>query len=208
MGGYGSGRPSSRATVESGLKLNLAKLMKDGLVRPGVSCAGSLTWTNTATGEKVCSIGFETQMGDESGRARLHYTTTRRNGEKVDSDYWIGLETTPQPFGGRRWWFVCPRTGDHVAKLYLPAGATRFASGKAYQLSYRSQRESPHDRALSQAFRLRSRLGAEGGIGDYVPKPKGMRWVTYERQMARIAAAEAVCNARLLFFVPKLGGRI
>ncbi len=182
--------------------------MKDGLVRPGVSCAGSLTWTNTTTGEKVGSIGFEIQMGDESGRVRLHYTMTRWNGEKVDPDYWVGLETTPQPFGGRRWWFVCPRTGERVAKLYLPAGATRFASRKAYRLSYRSQRESSHDRALSQAFRLRSRLGAEGGIGDYVPKPKGMRWATYGRQMARIAAAEAVCNAHLAAVVRKLGGRI
>jgi Response regulator receiver domain len=47
---------------------------------------------------------------------------------KQDVDSWIELATTPQPFGGRRWWFVCPRTGTRVAKLHLPPGAPTFAS--------------------------------------------------------------------------------
>jgi hypothetical protein len=57
---------------------------------------------------------------------RLKYTTTRRDGERRESDYWIELATTPQPFGGRRWWFVCPRTGRRAEKLYLPNGAFTF----------------------------------------------------------------------------------
>lgn len=197
-----------RATVESGLTLSLSQLMRDGLIRPGVYRSGSLVWTNTRTGEQVSSIGYQAQVDDESGRVRFYYTTTLRNGEKVDSDYWVGLETTPQPFGGRRWWFVCPRTRDLVAKLYLPGGATRFASRKAHRLAYRSQRESPHDRALSQAFKLRGRLEADGAIGSYVAKPKWMRWATFERRINRIEKAEAVCNAHLMVFVRKLGGRI
>ena len=43
----------------------------------------------------------------------------------------IQLETTPQPFGGRRWWFVCPRAGRRAAKLYLPNGVFTFASRQA-----------------------------------------------------------------------------
>ena len=81
---------------------------------------GSLIWTNTTTGERVGSIGYEAHLGQESGRVRLYYTTTRWDGERRESDYWVQLETTPQPFGGRRWWFVCPRTGRRAAKLYLP----------------------------------------------------------------------------------------
>jgi hypothetical protein len=72
------------------------------------------------------------------------------------SDYWIQLETTPQPFGGRRWWFICPRTGVRAAKLYLPNGAFTFASRQTYRLVYHSQREAPHDRALRRAFKLRA----------------------------------------------------
>jgi hypothetical protein len=52
------------------------------------------------------------------------------------------------------------------------------------------QREPAHDRALRRAFKLRGMLGAEGGIGDYVAKPKWMRWRTYDRAGDRGATKE------------------
>ena len=67
--------------------------------------------------------------------------------------------------------------------------------------------EAPHDRALRRAFKLRGKLGAEGGIGDYVPKPKWMRWRTYDRKLEEIFAAEEVVGAHLLGFVQKLERR-
>ena len=207
MGGYGSGRSGGRATTDSGLTLSLSKLLRDKLFRPG-AWSGSLVWTNTTTGERVGSIGYEAHLGEESGRVRLYYTTTRWGGERHDSDYWIQLVTTTQPFGGRRWWFVCPRTGRRAANLYLPNGAVTFAARQAYRLAYRSQREAPHDRALRRAFKLRGRLGADGGIGDYVPKPKWMRWPTYDRKLEEIAAAEEIVDAHLLGFVQKLERRL
>ena len=147
MGGYGSGRSGGRPTTDNGLTLTLSKLFRDRLFRPG-SAWGSLVWTNTTTGEQIGSISYEAHLGQESGRVRLKYTTTRWDGERREFDYWIQLETTPQPFGGRRWWFICPRTGRRAAKLYLPNGAFTFASRQAYRLAYRSQREAPHDRAF------------------------------------------------------------
>ncbi len=126
MGGYGSGRSGGRPTTEDGLTLSLSKLLRDKLFRPGSGWSGSLIWTNTSTGERIGSIGYEANLGQESGRVRLHYTTTRWDGEKRESNYWIQFETTPQPFGGRRWWFICPRTGRRAAKLYLPNGAKRW----------------------------------------------------------------------------------
>jgi hypothetical protein len=128
MGGYGSGRSGGRPTTESGLTLTLSKLFRDGLFRPGCAWGGSIVWTYTSTGERVGSIGYEAHLGPDSGRVRLKYTTTRWDGEKRESDYWIQLETTPQPFGGRRWWFICPRTGRRAAKLHLPNGAFTFAT--------------------------------------------------------------------------------
>ena len=65
------------------------------------------------------------------------------------------------------------------------SGQTRTDCGAA-RLAYACQREPAHERALRRAFKLRSTLGAEGGIGDYVAKPKWMRWRTYDRAMARI----------------------
>ena len=66
------------------------------------------------------------------------------------------------------------------SNLYKPAGSGIFASRKAHRLTYRSQRQSPYDRAISQTFNRRQRLGADGGIGDPIDKPKGMRWATFD----------------------------
>ena len=76
----------------------------------------------------------------------------------------------------------------------LPSGAYTCACRKAYRLAYRSQRETPRDRALSGAFALRRKLGADGGAGDYVTKPKGMHWRTFERAMERIDWAEGIVD--------------
>ncbi len=208
MGGYNSGRSGGQATTENGLTLSLPKLMRNRLFRPGGSTwGGSLVWTSTTTGERCGSIGYDAQLGDESGRVRLYYTTTRWGGERIASDYWVSLTTTAQPFGGRRWWWICPRTGRRALKLYLPAGALTFASRKAYRLAYQCQREAPFDRALRRAFKLRGKLGADGGIGDYVPKPKWMRWPTYDRKLEEIFAAEEVVDTHLAAFVGKLERR-
>jgi hypothetical protein len=93
-------------------------------------------------------------------------------------------------------------------KLYLPNGAFTFASRQAYRLAYRSQRETAHDRALRRAFKLRGKLGGDGGIGDYIPKPKWMRWPTFDRKLGEIAAAEEFVDAHTSAFVQKLGRRL
>ncbi len=190
MGGFGSGNHGGRPTVESGLTLDLGKLMRDGLLRPGETRTGSLVWSWVGTGERVASVTYQTSLGSEQGYLHLTYTTTGSTGEKRQHDEWIELVTTPQPFGGRRWWFVCPRTGGHVTKLHRPNGGTIFASRQAYRLAYGSQRQSPRDRALAQAFKQRRRLGNHDGIGGFIEKPKGMRWKTFDRAMERIDAIE------------------
>lgn len=91
-----------------------------------------------------------------------------------------------------------------AANALEAAGNGIFASGKAYRLAYRCQRQSPYERAISQAFKRRRRLGADGSIGDPIDKPHGMRWATFDRKMDQVEAAEAVCDGRLLWFVQKL----
>jgi hypothetical protein len=155
-----------------------------------------LQWTLVSTGEEAASMGFESDLGQETGYVQLRWTSTnQRSGEKRQRENHITLTTSPQPFGGRRWFFVCPRTGEKAQKLHLPSGADTFASRKAYRLGYRSQRESPRDRSLSRAFALRGKIGGEGGIGDYVPKPKGMHARTFKRAMEKVYAAEETVEA-------------
>jgi hypothetical protein len=56
----------------------------------------------------------------------------------------ISMTSTALHLGGRRWWFICPVTGERVGKLYLPDGASEFAGRKAHDLTYTSCRESGH----------------------------------------------------------------
>lgn len=201
MGGYGSGRRSLQHSLEDGLKLSISTLVRDGIVRPYVSQTGTLAWTFSGDAKPFSTIGYQVIMLETSGRLRLQYTTSSRLFDgKRSSDYWIDLVATPQPFGGVRWWFQCPRTHARVMKLYLPIGATQFASRKAFRVLYKSQLQSDHDRALDQAFRRRRRLGDNGALGDYVFKPKWMRVATFERQMAKIERLESIVTERDAYF--------
>jgi hypothetical protein len=68
--------------------------------------------------------------------------------------------------------------------------------------------ETPYDRALRRAFKLQGRLGADRGIGDHIPKPKWMRWRTYDRKLEQIFTAEELVDAHLLGFIQKLERRM
>ena len=158
MGGYGSGRRSGaspKETVEACLFLSSAKLQSDGMIRPGHRASGSLRWTNTFTGEEISSVGYAVDTLDpEAPRIRLTYMSS---GTGAEVDYPIALTTTPLPWGGVRWWFLCPLLrggrpcGRRCGKLYLPPGAKYFGCRICYDLSYESSQE-PHryDAALRE----------------------------------------------------------
>lgn len=206
MGGSGSGNYGGRPVVEQGLTLDIYRLIRQGTFRKGCKCTGTLTWSDPYSDGEIARIGYEASMGEEDGWVRLQYVTTSySSGEKRQHDYRVHLRTTEQPLGGRRWWFMCPHRGELVSKLHKPNGGGIFASRKAHRLAYRSQRVTPYDRAINRAFKLRRRLGSEEGIGEYIHKPKGMRWATFDRKMAQLESVERVVNARLGVFIARLG---
>jgi len=196
MGGYGSGRSGGRPTVEGSLTLDLPRLFKDGCLKVGSWTSGTLRWTVVSTGEETAAIGFQSHLlGEDTGYVRFHWTSTNRwTGETRQCENRITLTTSPQPFGGRRWFFICPRTGERATKLHLPSGVYTFASRKAYRLGYRCQRETPRDRSLSRAFALREKIGGKGGISDFIRKPKGMHRRTFERAMEKVYEAEEIVD--------------
>jgi hypothetical protein len=183
----------------------LSRLFTTGWLKQDAWTSGTLRWSRVGTGEETDSTGFEARLGQEEGYIRLHWTSTNRwSGEKRQCENRITLITSAQPFGGRRWWFVCPRTGQRATRLHLPYGAYTFACRNAYRLAYRSQRETPRDRALSRAFALRQKVGDHGGIGDYVAKPKGMHWRAFEHAMERIDRAEDIVDMHTVVLLNNL----
>ena len=187
MGGFGSGRYSSMPTMESGLTLDLGRLIRQRNVRPGEHVAGSLVWTRTRSGEKLGEIGYEAQLSNDGLQwVRLHYSVN-----SVPMDYKVYVEATRCNFGGVRWWWSCPLTGNRVLKLYLPPGAKKFAARAAYRLPYRSQRETQIDRTHAAKARMHKKLGVEYDDYDgYFPKrPKGMHEKTYDRLVIELEDA-------------------
>lgn len=190
MGGPGSGswyRWNRRPVVEDSLTLDIGRMLRLGLVLPGCHVSNVLHWTRESDGSRVASIRYEANLLDRNnGWVRLQY-----NHNDSPKGYVIALSTTDPNFGGLRWWFLCPLTGDRVAKLHLPSGGSIFGSRKAYGLAYRSQRHDASDRMAEKAHRLRERLGGRPGFAEPMPsKPKGMHWRTYERIVHCIAELE------------------
>lgn len=157
MGGPGSGyRSSKKTTVEDCLTLDINKLVRDGLIQSGIVLhGGTLTWTNTATGEKISTAGFWVSTHMDSDRYfRLVYSI-KSSGDDVD--YRIPLETTRPHYGGLRWWFLCPLSRDgkycgrRVSKLHLPPGGKYYGCRHCYDLTYQSCQDShKYDRMFAE----------------------------------------------------------
>ncbi len=117
----------------------------------------------------------------------IEFSHTRRTEPSSFENYRVTLLTTPQRFGGVRWWFQCPYTGRRAVRLFLPRGGHQFWSRSAYRLGYASQRETAMDRAWRRGSKLYRSMGGEGDWrDDPPPKPKWMRWRTYQRKAAEL----------------------
>ena len=122
----------------------------------------------------------------------LELTHERHTDGAEEERYRVYLARTRPPFGGVRWWFICPRTFRRVSKLFLPRGGHRFWSRQAYRLGYACQRLAPADRLWHRARKIRRELrGSDSHIDDYPDKPKWMRWPTYDRKIDRLASLES-----------------
>jgi hypothetical protein len=171
-----------RACLEQGLRLDLNWLARNGLVRPGEWVPElKICWRLEST-QKEPSLGLVTSnMEGSEGYLRLQIGNI---------DQIIKLAAQARHYGGQQWYFICPVLQRHCSVLWKPVGAHRFASGRAWkrQAAYASQFQTPRDRAISAAMRIRARLGGPNWVAlnsGNPPKPKGMRWRTYKRLLER-----------------------
>jgi len=178
--------------LEDGLKLDLNKLIRDGLARPGCHCRASICWTRTRDGAEVASARIAVNMiGEADGWLSLEIDGRRRE---------IALQSRPRHFGGRQWYFVCPSRRCLVSVLWRPYGARVFANRQAWgrRVAYGSQFEAPNDRAITRGQNLRRRLGGAPSLYELYPeKPKGMRWRTYDAIIKAIERNEIICEQYL-----------
>jgi hypothetical protein len=114
MGGYGSGRTGGRPTAESGMSLNIDRLIR------GRSCVPGGRTNNY--GEHSGSVGYESDLTNpDHAWIRLKFTVTDYwTDERHPIDQLVWLATTRPYFGGVRWWFI--HDNRRVGRLHLPPG--------------------------------------------------------------------------------------
>lgn len=184
MGGYCSGRVGWRAKCEHLLSIDVRRWARERCLG-----RGSFNWRWTINGDQTCSISVYGGLNS----IELSYT---KDGEAYR--YPVRLNETPCHLGGARRWFICPAVScqRRAAKLYL--GNRYFACRRCYNLAYQSQCYSRQDRAMTQAGKIRLKLGGYEGIANSFPdKPKRMRWQTYERLRNRCERYEEIADERL-----------
>ena len=185
-------RPRKRVCLQDGLKLDINRLIRHGTVRPGAKTGPKIIqWTNTYTGELVTSAEITANLcAAEEGWLRF---------QGGSLDQWIGLIACPRHYGGKQWYFVCPATNRKVSVLWKPPGATCFRSRQSWGsriISYRSQLLGPDDRAYAAQAKIKSRLigDCDPDEWDLPPKPKRMRWRTYNRYVCRYDAYQKILD--------------
>src|SRR5262249_22135832 len=133
-----------------------------------------------------------------------HETRDSRNPQQIQ--YRVYLNWSRPQFGGRRYWFSCPATGERAARLFLPSDGQRFMSRAAYRLAYACQREGPAERLMRKARKLHRALGGQGDELEAPDKPKGMHWRTYERKLAAAQRADEAFALSLAPILRRFGG--
>ena len=196
MGGYGSGRSGWLPTIENGLKLDLRALRRQKLFKPdGNHRYTPLTWTNTYTRKEIATVGLTICAGSDDNWLRLNYSVTRSAEEPFEVSDTFQLDNFAQPFGGHRWYIICPTTGSRCQCLYLPRGATHFRSrlGFRCRLQYHSQQQNLPTRLMESGRGIAAKVLGAGPRAwrekyrdwNFPPKPPWMRWKTYNREFAR-----------------------
>ncbi len=88
-------RDRQRLTLESGPKLDLAKLIPSGAGKPGSHIQCVLTY---GSGETITAT---VRLSDYGGVLKLSFQERQQS---------FSLVSHPRHFGGLQWYVVCPRT--------------------------------------------------------------------------------------------------
>ena len=187
-------RSRTRVRCEDGLRIDLNRLIREGLARPGHVCRSSIFWTSSATGARVAEGAITAHMRGPRGLVELETDGGRQE---------VAIEAEPRHLGGHQWYFLCPRTGVRASVLWRPYGATYFASRQAWtrRVAYGAQFETKYNRAISRAQDIRCELGGKEWVSLFragnPPKPKGMHWRTYNQKIQQSERYISYANQHL-----------
>ena len=182
-------RPRQRVCLQDGLSLNLNRLARREFIQPGATTGPvGIKWKNSIDKEIASALITADMRGPDEGWFRIQMGRL---------DQQIDLVSHARHFGGRQWYFICPSTNRRASVLWNPPGALYFECRQAWgrQVAYASQFSTWVNRSHQGKARIKSRLCSIGGFNpdewDLPPKPKWMRWNTYNRAVEKFDRHEA-----------------
>ena len=183
MGGYGSGRRSNRWTTDDCLRINLANLKQHGMLQRHCMTRREQVWSQY--GQTIADLTLVTDLHCLERWPCLRITGYAF-GKVIDCV--VYLEEQPLPYGGERWFALCPRTGRRCTALVLPPGRVQFASVNGWNVAYGSQRECPIHRGHRAIDKAQKRLK---GLSKYIRKP------TRERILDRLIERQVFVDEQI-----------
>ena len=183
------------------MKLDLNRLARKGFIKRGANIGiRGITWTHSYWGEVASGMISADMSGEDEGWFRIQLGRL---------DQWIILcpqNGTLVVASGIS--FARPKIGDFGP--LETNGATRFCSRQTWgrQVAYQSQFNDATNRAHAGKERIKSRLIADldPDEWDLPPKPKWMRWKTYNRYVERYDRYEAILDYGCAALAAKLTG--
>jgi hypothetical protein len=196
-------RPRYRACLQDGLKLDLNQLARKGFIKFGADIgARGISWSNSHRGEIATGV-ISADMTDSNRGAWFRIAI----GSFVQQ---LTLVSRPRHLGGRQWFFECPATHRLATVLWKPPGANMFCSRQAWgrQVAYRSQFLDRDNRAHAGKERIKARLidDLDPDEWELPPKPKWMRWETYNRYEEKFDQYEEILDCGCAALLAKLSG--
>jgi hypothetical protein len=187
MGGFGSGRRSSRPTTDDCLRINLSNLKQLDMLKRHCMARREQVWSQY--GQTIADLTLVTDVHCLEPLPCLRIRG-RAFGKVINCV--VQLDEYALPYGGERWYALCPRTGRRCAALVLPPGRVQFASVEGWNVAYGSQRECPIHRGHRAIYKAQERRKA---LSKYTRKPTRerlldreiKRWVFVEDEIDKLA---------------------
>lgn len=196
MGGYGSGRPALRGVIEHRKRLDVRVLRKWGVLGRDGS-AGAVRWWSGD--DDAGSISY---LIENEGSVRLDYTVTD-DGVQHPIRYWLATTRIPCRYGGHRYYWLCPWCSRRCEVLAIAKQGREWACRRCLRLRYVSQGLTPCYRLQHRADKIYARLGAADS--DFIPKPKRMRWRTFNRMVDQANDLSAQADGWFIWRLRRFG---
>lgn len=177
MGGFGSGRRATTCDTDDCLRLSLADLRRDGALKRNLWARREKSWIDRRSKREVGAVSIIADV--DCGRISIK---GRAFGQLIDQT--LKVVAQPLPFGGERFYALCPLSGQRCTVLIIPPGKTFFASVCGWGVPYASTRECE----VGRAYRAMRKV-EEARLSKYARRP------TRERQWKRWMTAADIYDA-------------